>query len=651
MLTPAQATPADYERLGLRAGLEIHQQLHTERKLFCRCPAGRYSPRFDAEILRHMRPTLSELGEYDPTALMEFKTRKEILYRLNRETVCTYEMDDAPPFALNEQALDIALEVTLLLGCKVVGELHIARKQYLDGSIPTGFQRTTILGVDGSIPFGPDRTIGIRQLGLEEDSCREVEDRGHRRTYMTDRLSIPLIELVTEPDMRTPREVAEVAEILRRLCRLTGKVRRGHGSARQDVNVSVAGGTRCEIKGVHSIRWIPALVHYEALRQKALLDVARELRRRGLTPDDVVAGSRVVDVTTLVRHSLLVPLREAVLQGAHVLAVRLPSFRGILTRQTGPHNRFEREFVERVRVIACLDGQPNLVHSETPESLAPRLWDKVQQALGASEQDAVVLVWGPARDVQLGADEIVARAREAALGVPSETRQARPDGSTGFERLLPGPNRMYPDTDLPPIALTESRVQRVRSQLPETPWQIDERLAGLGVNADMRLDLLRSRRLPLFDRLVREAGAPPVVACAVLTQTLKHRARGWQPLPADERLVELFRLFVAGRFFRELWPAVLAQAGRQADCAVEDLPALQDEPLADPTAVRSEVARLLAPGQWGGPRRPGQALRAAIGHVMEGGLRGRAPGRFIVAAVEEQLRSTGRLDSREEAAR
>ena len=250
----------DYAALGFRCGLEIHQQLLTEQKLFCRCPAGRYTREYDAEILRHMRPTLSELGEYDGTALMEFKTHKDIIYQLNFETVCTYEMDDSPPFHINEQAVDITLKMGMLLKLKLIDELHIARKQYLDGSIPTGFQRTTIIGVDGWIPYR-GRRVGIRQLALEEDSCREVSDLGHTRTYIGDRLGMPLIETVTEPHMYSPFQAAEVGQILRLLVISTGNVRRGIGTARQDVNVSITGGTRAEIKGVPRLPLIPRLTH------------------------------------------------------------------------------------------------------------------------------------------------------------------------------------------------------------------------------------------------------------------------------------------------------------------------------------------------------------------------------------------------------
>lgn len=286
-------TPEDYATIGFMSGLEVHQQLLTEKKLFCRCPAGKFQESYNAEILRHMRPTLSELGEYDGTALMEFKTKKDIIYRIHYDTVCTYEMDDTPPFPINEQALDIALEVGMLFDGNIVDELHIARKQYLDGSIPTGFQRTAITCVGGRIPY-KDKYINLIQMSIEEDSCREASDIGHKRVYLTDRLGMPLIETVTFPEMKTPQEVAEVNQILRRLVRSTGKVRTGMGAGREDVNVSVRGGTRIEIKGVPNIKRIPILTYNEAMRQWNLLRMRDDLNRKGINSETFEADLKML---------------------------------------------------------------------------------------------------------------------------------------------------------------------------------------------------------------------------------------------------------------------------------------------------------------------------------------------------------------------
>src|SRR5210317_1432802 len=304
----------DYKKIGLRVGLEVHQQLDTERKLFCHCPAGVYTSSHDGAVLRHMRPTLSELGEYDGTALMEFKTKKNVVYLLHKSNVCTYEMDDTPPFPVNQEALDIAIEQCLMLGCDIVDEVHIARKQYLDGSIPTGFQRTAIVGVEGSIPFR-DRRISITQVSVEEDSCREVSDRGHLIVWRTDRLGMPLIETVTGPDLRTPEEVEDAILLIGRVCRSTGHVRVGIGASRQDVNVSVRGGQRVEIKGVPKAGWAPALVHGEAVRQVNLLALRDDLRSQGLRDAEDIQV-RHEDVTELVANSQLDHLRAETWQSA-----------------------------------------------------------------------------------------------------------------------------------------------------------------------------------------------------------------------------------------------------------------------------------------------------------------------------------------------
>jgi glutamyl-tRNA(Gln) amidotransferase subunit E len=516
-------TLEDYQAIGMKSGLEIHQQLDTEKKLFCRCPVRPYSEQYDAQILRHMRPTLSELGEYDGTALMEFKTRKNIIYQINKETVCTYEMDDTPPFELNQQALDIALEITMLLGCKLVSEVHIARKQYLDGSIPTGFQRTTILGVDGSIPYG-DRRIGIIQLGLEEDACREITDIGHDRVYRTDRLGIPLIETVTYPEMRTPQEVADVAQIIRHLTRSTGKVRTGIGRTRQDVNVSVTGGRRVEIKGVPRIPMIPLLVHNEAFRQLALLDIKKTLNDRGVTEGTFEYDS--AEVTDIVRGTRYLPVARALKDGLEVHAVVLRGFAGILSTKTQPETTFSKEISDRVRVVACLDCLPNIAHSDMEgETFSSAEWTKIKKQVKMKEGDVVVVVWGDNQDAAMGVSEIALRAKEAAVGVPDETRQALADGTNGFERILPGPNRMYPDTDLPPLAITDERIERIKSGLAELPWERRKRYEEMGLDAETARRMSISKRRGAFDEAVSRTKYTPEPVAELLLHGMRRLRR------------------------------------------------------------------------------------------------------------------------------
>jgi len=512
-------TDADYAELGLRAGLEIHQQLSTKQKLFCRCPAGNYNTDYDAEILRHMRPTLSELGEYDGTALMEFKTKKEIIYQINHETVCTYEMDDTPPFEINEQALDIALEIAMLLNYKLVSEIHIARKQYLDGSIPTGFQRTTIVGIDGWIPY-KDRNIGLYQLGLEEDACREVSDIAHQRVYRTDRLGMPLIEMVTKPEMKTPQEVADVANLLRWLVRSTGKVRTGLGAARQDVNVSIKGGTRIEIKGVSRIPLIPLLIYNEARRQYALLKIREELHRRGITNKSFKASS--VEATHLLINTIWDPIRRALKRGEVIHCVKLEGYAGILRFPTQSGKVFSREISDRVRVIACLTRLPNILTSDnTEETIDSVIWTRIQKLINAKQNDAMILVWGNPEDVKTGVAEIIIRVREATEGIPSETRQAMVDGTNGFERMLPGPDRMYPDTDLPPLEIGEKRIDQLVENVPEQLWNREKKYRKMGVPEHLVIPIASSTKAILFEKIIEKYKISPVWTARYLFEATK----------------------------------------------------------------------------------------------------------------------------------
>ncbi|MFC1661351.1 Glu-tRNA(Gln) amidotransferase subunit GatE, partial [Gemmatimonadota bacterium] len=567
-------TPQDYQALGFMSGLEVHQQLATRSKLFCRCPSGRYVTTWEAEVLRHMRPTLSELGEYDGTALMEFKTKKEIVYELERGSVCTYEMDDTPPFEVSDDAVRIAIEVAQLLNLNLVSELHVMRKQYLDGSIPTGFQRTAMVGLTGSIPFrvpelGVNRELSIRQLSLEEDSCREMADEGHRITFRTDRLGMPLIETVTEPELLTPLELQAAGHLLAHVARSTGKVRRGPGAARQDVNVSVAGGRRVEIKGVDNHRGLPLLVHIEAFRQLNLLRIRAELLRRGVGREMLAIpekglpweqSSKVVDARSTLAFSDFAPIRQALDRGEMLCAVRLPGFEGLLTHRTQPGVTFAREFADRMRVIACPIHRPFMIHSDLRDyGLDPHQWRTLQKQLGAGDGDAMVVVWAEEQDVGTAVRELFLRAQDALSGVPPETRQAFRDGTTGFERILPGPDRMYPDTDTPPLPIADAVVEQVRLDLPEAPWVREARYEGLGLSPTTAQGLARAPWADLFDFLAPTGTAVVRRVAGGLAKRIPYHQRAGHldpPIPPD-RLVPAVRALEMGTVRAEAFERIL----------------------------------------------------------------------------------------------
>ena len=613
-------TADDYAVLGFMGGLEVHQQLDTRSKLFCRCPAGRYSERCEGEVLRHMRPTLSELGEYDGTALMEFKTKKEIVYQLDRGSVCTYELDDTPPFLIDDEAVAIAIELAQVCDLNLVAELHVMRKQYLDGSIPTGFQRTAMVGLTGRIPFrvpqlGVDRELAIRQLSLEEDSCREVSDVGHRITFRTDRLGMPLTEVVTEPELGTPWEMQAAGRLLARAARATGKVRRGPGAARQDVNVSVAGGRRVEIKGVDNHRNLPRLVHVEAFRQLNLLRLRAELHRRGLAATALALPGKgrpwessplMADVSGLFDRTRHPAIRVARRQGMTVGAVRLPGFGGLLAHPTQPGLGFAHELRERVRVIACPAHREFLTHSDDPDGGVTRArWREIRAALRADPDDAVVLVWAEPDDAATAAREVLLRAHEATVGVPAETRQAHRDGTTGFERILPGPDRMYPDTDTPPLPIADAVIERIRVSLPETPWARMDRYVALGLSAVLAHRLSGAPWADLFD-----AAAPPNgalarrLALSLAKRVPYHRRRGRGIAPE------------AGRVLRAAVRAVDA-----GDIRAEALDRLVDAALTEPGA---EAAVVLARFRGDGAM-PALARRLDDVIARAGALPGRTP--------------------------
>ena len=547
--------------LGFKCGLEIHQQLNTERKLFCNCPAGYRNDSPDAEIIRHMRPTLSELGEYDGTALMEFKTKKRVIYQLYRDNMCTYEMDDTPPFVINKNALEIAIKLALMLNCAIVDELHVSRKQYLDGSIPTGFQRTAVVGVGGWVPY-KGRKIMLSHVCLEEDACREVLDREHTIIWRTDRLSMPLLEVITEPVLETPREAREVNELIGRLLKVSGLVRRGIGSVRQDVNVSISGGTRVEMKGISKTGYVEKMTEIEAFRQKHLLEIKDELLSRGYAKDSFKPIK--MDVTSSLKDSSSPIISKALDAGKHLGAVKLPGFKGLLKREIQPGRTFADEFSGRVRVIACIDQLPNIAVSDMKiEGVDDSIWDKPGKELEVSDKDALILTWGPKQDVVTAMNEIVIRANEAFAGVPNETRQHLKDYTTTFERILPGPDRMYPDTDSPPVEIAACTISNYERDLPKRAYDIEEDWRKKGVDERLIELAVVSPIRELFDKLIHHDSLKPSKIYMALIAALKTNSA--VPGFDSELVAQIFNAETQGqisladikRLFAESSPAVL----------------------------------------------------------------------------------------------
>ncbi len=535
-----KATDETYKRIGFMSGLEVHQQLKTQKKLFCNCPAGIYHKNkdYDAELIRHMRPTLSELGEYDGTALMEFKTRKTIFYRINNDTTCTYEIDDTPPFPINKEALEIALEISLLSKFNIVGEVHVTRKQYLDGSIPAGFQRTAILGVEGEIPL-KNKKVRLIQLSIEEDACREISDIGHKRIYKTDRLGMPLIETVTYPELFTPDELAEAAQVIRFLNRSTGKVRVGPGSGREDVNVSCKGGTRVEIKGVSYIKSIPELSHNEAFRQYSLLNMRDKLLKKITNPKEWKIFNIELNTNDLVLDYS--PIQKN--KNNKLIAVNLPDFKSALSHFTQPEKCFADEIKGRLKVIACLE-HPNMLHSEELELPYKEFYEdleKIKQQLSATENDAQIIFWADEDDVKTALETIEERCRMALIGIPQETRKSYRNGITVFERVLPGADRMYPDTDSAPIPLENSYIEKLKSNIPNDISEKFEQLKKWKAPQDTYFYILRNNLNDVIEKIIN-LGLNPKFVTAFFGHYVKN-IEGKQPKHSEFDYDKIYGMF------------------------------------------------------------------------------------------------------------
>ncbi len=491
----------------IKCGLEIHQQLDG-KKLFCECDSIIQENNPLYTVMRKLRAVVGETGEIDVAAAQEAMKGKEYIYEGYDENCCLIELDEEPPRSLRPEALTAAIQVAKLFKAKFVDEVQVMRKTIVDGSNTSGFQRTALVAFNGKIDssLGP---ISIPTVIVEEDSARLIKEEPDKTVFRLDRLGIPLVEVSTGPDIVSPEHCAEVAEKLGMLLRSTGKVKRGLGTIRQDVNVSVEGGERVEIKGAQDLKLLPKLVELEAIRQQNLLSLKKELEKRKVRE----VFSQIMDCSRLLVNSKAKIIKATLSKGGVVLGIKLPEFKGLLGREVQPNRRLGTEFSDRAKVAAGVGG---IFHSdELPDyGILPDEVELIAKHLDCGTHDAFVLVADMKPKAERALKAVIIRANDAIHGVPKEVRRANDDATTTFLRMMPGAARMYPETDVLPIRITKEMVKAV--ELPELIEHKIGRYEKLGLGHDLAELVAKSDRGALFDDFVRSFKAKPAYMAELL---------------------------------------------------------------------------------------------------------------------------------------
>ncbi len=614
----------DYEALGLVAGLEIHQQLDTATKLFCQCPTELREPEeATREFTRYLHPTRSELGELDDAAVEESKVDREFTY-LGYDSTCLVEEDDEPPHRLDEEALETTLEVAQLMDMNPVDQANVMRKIVVDGSNTSGFQRSSLIATGGSIETS-EGAVGIEDLLLEEESAQRVEETDEGVTYSLDRLGIPLVEIGTSPDIRSPEQALEAAERIGMLLRSTGKVKRGLGTIRQDVNVSIEEGARVEIKGVQSLDDIDDIVRNEVKRQARLVEIVSELDERDATVGDPQ------DVTDVFADTESGVIGGALSSGGSVTAVALYGFDGIVGREIAPDRRLGTEFSDHAK----RHGAGGIFHTDELPAYGVTAEEvgALRDAVGAGENDAVAIVAAETDVAESAIDAVASRAQTALEGVPEETRGANDDGTTRYLRPLPGAARMYPETDVPPVEPDPSDVPEPELLTEKVERYQDE----FGLGSGLANQVAYGKHMPVFEDVVAD-GVDPTLAATTLESALTELRRDDVPVGQlnQRHLEEVFALAEDGELPNEGIPDLLTvlanEPGQSAEDAAEDAglgSAGEDE-------VREAIAEVVERNESQVEEEGMQAFSGLMGECM-GALRGKADGDLVSEVLREEI--------------
>ncbi|ADN37036.1 aspartyl-tRNA(Asn) amidotransferase, B subunit [Methanolacinia petrolearia DSM 11571] len=605
----------DYEKIGLMAGIEIHQQLDTAEKLFCHCPTTlRDVDERCGEFKRYLRATESEMGEIDRAAEEEMKKQDRIYTYYAYDTTCLVENDEEPPAPMNPEALGLSLTLAKMMGMTPVQQVHVMRKLVIDGSNTSGFQRTALVALNGILPAG----ARIESICLEEEAAQRVEGD----TFSLDRLGIPLAEITTGPDMRTPGQVKEVAAYIGMLLRSTGRVKRGLGTIRQDVNISIRDGARVEIKGVQDLSLIDEVVRREALRQQNLVEIAGELKKRGAS-----VGEEVVDVTDLFKDTGSSILKRA----KCILAIKLCGFGGLVGKEIQPGRRLGSEMSDYAK--KC--GVGGLFHTDELPAYGVTAEEVkiLKDRLAAGASDCVILVADTKKKSECAIGQIKKRAAMAFDGVPEETRKMLEEGSSAYMRPLPGAARMYPETDVLPVDISGEYWDSL--ELPELITNKEKRFAGeFGLDESLARQMAYSSKAGLFEEAVSK-GVKPNLAARTIYSTIRELRRDGVSTGRirDEEIIELLLAVERGSAAKEAIPDILraVSTGDSVSAAMEKIaPSVSEEELSAVIAgiIEDRIDFVKEQGM--------RSLGPLMGVVMKE-MRGRVDGKVISEVLKKEL--------------
>ncbi|KAG0512087.1 MAG: Glutamyl-tRNA(Gln) amidotransferase subunit E [Nitrosopumilales archaeon] len=534
--------------IGLKVGLEIHQQLSTNKKLFCNCfPAE--TDEFTSKFSRKLRASKSELGEYDPAALFESTKSKTMVYYTNPGSSCLVERDEEPPHELDLDAKNIAVLISCALNSNIFGEIYPMRKIVIDGSNTSGFQRTLLVSQGGYIEVN-GKKVGVQSICLEEDAAKLLKDKENVREFSLDRLGIPLVEIALEPVSSSPSEIRKIALSLGRLLRTTRKVTRGLGSIRQDVNVSVNNSGVVEVKGVQQLDQLEKVVEYEAKRQHGLLKIAQKIKQKQLVK--ISRQNDVYDIINLLKSCKSKIIQKAINDGASIHAIKIKNFAGMLSYSPYEGIRLGKELGQLVRFF----GIGGIFHlDELPNYGIEKLdIEKIKEQLSISQNDSFIIIAGKGSKIDFAIDSIINRIEDAKNGVPAETRLATQSGETVFLRPRPGASRMYPETDIFPVKVTKEEIEFAKKNIPKS-WH--ESLADLQKNYQLNPQLAEqifdSNYLDLFEKICSDKLNSPNFVASILCSTITNLERQGldSTLLKTEEILKSFDLLIKEKITKE----------------------------------------------------------------------------------------------------